>query len=115
MDDKVKELECQVCGHKACDHIAKMVEEHVNENVRLHTVLETAAKIAGEKLTKKILPEEHIRRVTDMIIREEGMVTWMTLDERKAMEMDLGYRDQRIQELEERVKILEKGQADAQE
>lgn len=101
-------LECQICSHKACEHIAKMVEEHTEQVVKLHNILETAAKVAGEKLTGKELPEEHIRRISDMIIREEGMVTWMTLDERKAMEMEIGYRDHRIQELEEELKELKK-------
>lgn len=100
-------LECQICGHVACEHIDKTLDGHVNENIRMHKILETAAKVAGEALTGKELEEEHVRRVTNMIIREEGMITWMTNDERKAMELDLGYRDHRIQELEAEVKALE--------
>jgi len=93
-------LECQICGHKACEHIAAMVDEHVEQLVKLRNILETATKLAGEKLTGKELTEEHVRRVADMILREESMITWMTLDERAAMQLDIDYRDQCIQELQ---------------
>lgn len=106
-DKTVGMLECQICGHKACEHIAAMAQEHTDQIVKMRRIIETAAKIAGEKLTGRELEEAHVRRVSDMFIREEHMVTWMTMDERKAMELDLGYRDHRIQELEADIKTLE--------
>ena len=101
-------LECQICGHKVCEHIDKLVAEQIALMITLRNILETAAKIAGDKLTKQALPEEHVRRVVDMLLREEGMITWMTFDERAAMQLDLDYRDTRIKELEDQVVGLEK-------
>lgn len=108
MTDKRKGLECRECGHEACEHLTRALEVHVVESIKLHSLLETAATIAGEKITGKTLPEEHVRRVVDMIIREEGMVTWMTLDEYTAAQLDRDYRDNRIAELMEQVVGLEK-------
>jgi len=101
-------LECQICGYKACEHIEELVSKHVDESVRLHTVLETAARIAGEKLTGKTLPEEHIRRMVDMIIRQEHTIAWMTYDERTGMESDINYHTYLIEELKAQVASLEK-------
>jgi hypothetical protein len=71
-------------------------------------ILTTAATVAGEKITGNTLKKDHIAHVVEMIVKEQGMVTWMTMDERKAMEMELGYRDHRIEELEAQVVGLEK-------
>ena len=105
---KNKMRECQVCGHKTCEHISELLETQTAEVVKLKGILETAARIAGKKLTGKDLDDAHVKRVADMIFREEQMATWMTLDERTAMEMEIGYRDYRIQELEDELKELKK-------
>ena len=89
-------LECQICGHRACDHIADMVQEHVDSVIKLQGILEKAARVVGKEITGKELKEEHVRNIVEMIRREENMITWMTLDERTAMELDIAIREDRI-------------------
>ncbi len=52
-ENKVGMLECQVCGDKACDHIAELVqnlEEHIEAleavNVKLQEQFDRACRVA---------------------------------------------------------------------
>lgn len=101
-------LECQVCGKKACEHVSKLVQTQTDDLIKMRNLIETAARVAGERMTGKELTEEKVRRVADMFIREEQVIQWMTMDERAAMQLEIDYRNEQIADLKRQLSAAQK-------
>ena len=86
--------ECESCGYMLPElHAALARAETAEGKVR------EAVRLAGEKLRGKDITDQEVNAVTDLILREEHCIGWMTTDEMEAAQADVQIRDDQIEDL----------------
>jgi len=91
--DAIRASDCSKCGLVAARDAALARAETAEGKVR------EAVRLAGEKLRGKDITDQEVNAVTDLILREEHCIGWMTTDEMEAAQADVQIRDDQIEDL----------------